>query len=105
VQARRLAARASVTGGRRRSRGEQAQLGRSGLGDVAGAQATQPQLGRSGQERRSGLDWWRLGRAGRLGVAAGVWGAGRRGWGRVMGDGGWRDTGGGLAGWAAGKGI
>jgi hypothetical protein len=58
-----LAARASVTGGWRRSRGEQAQLGRSGLGDTAGAQArslgaqtAQLQLGRSGQERRSGLD-------------------------------------------------
>jgi hypothetical protein len=71
-----------VTGGRRRSRGEQAQLGRSGLGDAAGAQAVQPQLDRSragAPQRRSGLDWWRLGGAGQLGVAAEAWGTGRRG--------------------------
>jgi hypothetical protein len=65
----------------------------------------QPQLGRSGQERRSGLDWWRLGGAGRLGVATGAWGAGRWAQTQGQGDGGWRVTGGGLAGWAAEKGT
>jgi hypothetical protein len=70
-----------VTGGRRRSRGEQAQLGRSGLGDAAEAEARRAQLG--GADRAAAAQPLRVGAPQRVGlVAAGRgWPAGSGGWG------------------------
>jgi hypothetical protein len=80
-----------VTDGRRRSRGAQAQLKRSGLGDAAGVQAAQPRRRSSAARGSTAASWrlvaeadWRLCGArvwspGSLGVAAGgvaAWGAG-----------------------------
>jgi hypothetical protein len=75
-------------------------IAQSGIGDAAGAQAAQPQLDRSRQERVSAATGWTGG--GRAGLAGWEWRLGR--WAQGQGAGGWRVTGGGLTGWAAGKG-